>query len=69
MPKRKTKAISAEYLWGIFVGEIYCPKREVIKTGFLPKYIPKVDLLDILKEIIPEGKEHGLDDAHLPDAD
>ena len=26
LPKRKAKAISAEYLWGIFVEDIYCPK-------------------------------------------
>ena len=66
LPKRKSKAISAEYLWGIFVEEIYCPKIEVIKQGFLPKYIPKINLLDTLKEILPEGKPHGLDTDHLP---
>ena len=69
LPKRRTKAISAEYLWGIFVGEIYCPKIQDMKIGFLPRYIPKVDLLDILKVILPEGKVHGLDDAHLPNDD
>ena len=68
LPKRKSKAVSAEYLWGIFIEEIYCPKIQDIKQGFLPKYIPKVDLLDILKKAL-NGKDHGLDPDHLPNDD
>ncbi len=69
LPKRRSKAITAEYLWGIFVEEIYCPKIKDIKIGFLPKYISKTDLLDVLKGVLPEGKVHGLDGDHLPNED
>ena len=50
LPSFKDRAITGEWLWNVFNGNAYCPKREKIKIGHLPEKVTAIDLFQALEE-------------------
>ena len=50
IPKYKSKAITGPYLWNVFLGKIWVPKRSNTSNAFIPGFVSKESLFEAIEE-------------------
>ena len=50
LPELKSKSVTGPYLWNVFLGKIWVPKRSQIQIAFIPGFVSKETLFEAIEE-------------------
>ena len=68
LPKFKCSIITEDYIYGVLIGNVLCPKYRDIKLLPCPRPPDKETLIKLAEESMSEhSKSLGIDASHTPD--
>ena len=68
LPKLKSSIITEDYIYGVLIGNVLCPKYRDIKLLPCPRPPDKETLINLAEEAMSEhSKSLGIDASHTPD--
>jgi hypothetical protein len=68
LPKIKCSIITEDYIYGVLIGNVLCPKYSAIKLLPCPRPPDKETLIKLAEEAMSEhSKPLGIDASHTPD--
>ena len=50
LPELKSKAITGSYLWNVFLGKVWVPKRSKTRISFTTGFVSKENLFEAIQE-------------------
>ena len=68
LPKFKCSIITEDYIYGVLIGNVLCPKYSAIKLLPCPRPHDKETLIKLAEEAMSkQSKSLGIDASHTPD--